>query len=165
MVESYIGEIRRVAFNFAPVGWALCNGQTLPIADNEALFALIGTTYGGDGVTTFALPNLQGRAAVSQGIGHQLGLTGGEDHHVLTQNEMPVHTHGAQVSSGAATASSPQGGYWAATAQPGYGTGPEVNMAGSAVQASGAGLPHENRPPFQVVNHIICLWGIFPSRN
>lgn len=165
MAEPYVGEIRKVAFTFAPVGWALCNGQILSISNNETLYALIGTTYGGDGVNTFALPNLQGRAPVGPASGMPIGSFGGEDEHTLTVNEMPGHTHLAQASSSAATVRAATGSVWSATAQPGYGTGSPVGMASQAIAQAGGGQPHENRPPFQVVNYIIALEGIFPSQG
>lgn len=165
MAEPYVGEIRKVAFTFAPVGWALCNGQILSISNNEVLYTLIGTTYGGNGVTTFALPNLQGRAPVGPGSGMPIGSFGGEDVHTLTAAEMPGHTHLARASSSSATVRAANGSVWAATAQPGYGTGTGVAMAPEAIGPAGGGLPHENRPPFQVVNYIIALEGIFPSQG
>src|SRR5436305_4104139 len=112
MSEPYVAEIRMVSFNYAPKGWALCNGQLLPINQNQALFSLLGTTYGGNGQTTFALPNLQGGIPIHAGNGHVLGESGGEETHTLTVNEMATHQHTAVATSGTPDATSPAGGFW-----------------------------------------------------
>jgi microcystin-dependent protein len=165
MTEPYLGEIRRVAFSFAPRGWALCNGQLLPIATNQALFSLLGTLYGGDGRNTFALPDLRGRSPIHTSDPALRGTPGGEVTHTLTQAEMPAHTHQVQASSAAASTPSPQGAYWAELTQAGYGSGATGTMAGASISHSGGGQPHENRSPFLVVTHIIALTGAYPSRN
>jgi microcystin-dependent protein len=166
--EPFLGEIRIVAFNFPPRGWAYCNGQTLPIAQNQALFALLGTTYGGNGQTTFALPNLQGRAPMHFGTGFTLGQQGGEEAHTLIASEMPAHTHALPAQSQAAQAGAGPAGnasFAASGVQP-YRTGASQTVAAqSAVGATGGGQPHENRPPFLVVSFCIAMQGIFPSRN
>lgn len=166
MSEPFLGEIRRVAFAFPPRGWALCNGQLMAINQNQALFSLLGTVYGGDGITTFALPDLRGRTPLHPGPEFTQGEQGGEQFHTLSQSELPSHTHGAQGSSAPATAASPAGAYWAATEQAGYSTdGGGVAMNAAAVANVGGSQAHENRSPFLVVNFIIALTGIFPSRN
>ncbi|GAA1147384.1 tail fiber protein [Microbacterium natoriense] len=166
MSMQFLGEIRRVSFNFAPRGWALCDGQIMSIAQNQALFALLGTTYGGNGVTTFALPDLRGRAPIHPGSnGIELGEVGGEASHTLTAQEMPRHTHVAQASSSAAGTATPQGAYWAAPGEPAYGSDASGTMTASAVGAAGGNQAHENQSPYLVVNHIIALTGVFPSRN
>ncbi|HEY9028031.1 MAG TPA: tail fiber protein [Burkholderiaceae bacterium] len=169
MSNPYLAEIRLTSFAFAPKGWALCNGQLLPINQNQALFALLGTTYGGDGRTNFALPDLQGRAAMHFSGTHALGEAGGEEAHTLTIGEMPAHGHALRASGKVAASSSPNGGVLAAVPRggtPAY-TAPTamVPLNPAAIGASGGGQPHENRPPFLTVNFIIALQGIFPSRN
>ncbi|SHG49463.1 Microcystin-dependent protein [Jatrophihabitans endophyticus] len=166
MSDPYIGEIKTVSFNFAPSGWALCNGQTLPINQNQALFAVLGIQYGGDGVTTFRLPNLQGRIPVHQGRGFVVGNAGGEAGHVLTNNEMPAHVHPAMAQSTASTpGASPAGSVWATAAEAGYAPAPNALMAPGAVSDYGSNQPHENRPPYLVLNFIISLQGVYPSRS
>lgn len=173
MGQQYIGEIRMVAFNFAPKGWALCNGQTLPINQNQQLFSLLGTTYGGNGQTTFMLPNFQSRTAV--GAGNQNGQTfvqgqiGGEEQHTLLQAEMASHTHTALASSAGPASPTPVNNFWPTTsgAQPSqYSSGPiNAPMASQAIQMAGNNQPHPNIAPYQVVNFIIALTGIYPPRN
>lgn len=165
MSEPFLGEIRRVAFPNAPTGWALCNGQLLSISANQALFALLGTTYGGDGVQTFGLPDLRGRGAIHPGNGIAQGTRGGEESHVLTSTELPAHTHTVRASKASGTQQSPAGGYWAQTDQAGYGTSAGGVTAPGAIASTGGGQAHENRSPYLVVNHIIALAGIFPSQN
>lgn len=168
MTDPFLGEIRRVAFGFPPKGWALCNGQLLSIAQNQALFALLGAAYGGDGRTTFALPNLQGRAPIHPGNGSQIvwGQTGGAASVTLNATQIPPHTHGVRAASEAATTASPSGATWATTSQPAYGGGGVSGvMNPAAVAAAGGNQPHENQPPYLVINHIIALTGIFPSRG
>lgn len=164
MSEHFIGEIRMFGGQFAPEGWALCNGQLFSISEYEALFVLIGTTYGGDGVSNFAVPNLSSRIPIGRGGNNQLGATGGQESVTLTANQLPTHTHQAVASSSGGTASSPDGRVWAASSATPYGTGgTTVPMSSSATTSAGRSLPHENRPPFLAVTFIIALQGIFPS--
>jgi microcystin-dependent protein len=169
MAEPFLGEIRMFAGNFAPVGWALCDGQILPIIQSVALFSILGTQYGGDGVTTFALPNLQGRVAVHEGNGFVIGQTGGEQAVTLTASQMPAHNHAAQCVNAKATKPNPVGNVWA---QDAAGTtaeyssaAPNAAMGGAAIGVAGGGQPHDNMQPYLVVTFIIALQGIFPSRN
>jgi microcystin-dependent protein len=171
MSDPYLGQISLFSFGFAPKGWALCNGQTLPINQNQALFSLLGTTYGGNGVTTFALPNLQGRASISSGQGpglsnYALGQNGGEVGHTLTTQEIPAHTHSAATATNT-TQMSPQGNYPAANTDQNatYSAASSGTMAASAVGFGGNNQPHQNMQPYLAVNFCIALVGIFPSRN
>lgn len=167
MAEPFLSEIRIMSFSFAPKGWALCNGQLLPINQNQALFSLLGTTYGGDGMVNFALPNLQGRAPLHFGGGHTLGERGGEQAHTLSISEIPTHTHtlnassadGTQpIPSGAALArAAPANPYLAPTNLGAMGAGSVTNVGGSQA--------HQNMQPFLVLNFCIALQGIFPSQN
>ena len=165
MSEQYLSEIRLISFNFAPHGWALCNGQLLPINQNQALFALLGTTYGGNGQTTFALPNLQGRIPIHTGNGFVLGQSGGETAHTLTLAELPQHIHTAQGASANATQPSPSGNVWAAHSFTAYAHTANGSMAAGALSTVGGSQPHNNMPPYLVLNFIIALTGIFPSQN
>jgi microcystin-dependent protein len=165
MSTQYLSEIRIVSFNFAPKGWALCNGQTLPINQNQALFSLLGTTYGGNGTTTFQLPNLQARMPIHQGSGFILGSAGGESSHTLILSEMPAHNHQAQGVSNAATSASASGNTWAASGASPYAVAPNTAMNLAALSAIGGNLPHDNMAPYLTLNFIIALTGIFPSRN
>ena len=174
MSEPFIGEIRMVGFNFAPRGWALCDGQLLAIAQNTALFSLLGTTYGGDGRTTFGLPDLRGRIAMHQGSGpglssRRIGDKFGQESVVLTANQMPAHAHAAQASSGSGNANSPIGRVWSKDAgvqSATYsGNAPDGVMAANAIANAGGGQPHDNMPPVLVVNFVIALVGLFPSRS
>ena len=180
--NPFIGELMLFAGNFAPRGYALCNGQILSIAQNTALFSILGTTYGGNGQTTFALPDLRGRITVGQGQGpglspYNLGEIGGQEAHTLTTGEMPSHTHPVN-----AVANGQAGGtnvpavttllataYSAATGNPLVpiysSASPTLTMSGQAVGAAGGNQPHENRMPFLTVNWCIALTGVFPSRN
>jgi len=167
MATPYIGEIKVVSFSYAPKGWAVCNGQVLLIAQNQALFALLGTTYGGNGQTTFALPNLQGRAPVHTGGEVILGQTGGEESHTLTAAEMPMHLHPVSGSTSGPAAGTPAGNMWAtltATQNP-YGPTPNAAMSPAAIKPAGGGQPHANLQPYLVLTFVIALQGIFPSRN
>ena len=174
-MDPFIGEIRMFAGNFAPNGWAFCNGQLLPINQYTALFSLLGTNFGGDGKSTFGLPNLQGQAplAAGQGAGlsqRVLGERGGEPAVTLLENQMPAHTHPINCTSNPGTANSIQGGVWATAAgggQTAYAStqgAPAAQLAGQAVQAVGNNAPHNNMPPYLSVTFIIALVGIFPSR-
>ncbi len=164
MGTPYIGEIRMFAGNFAPVGWALCQGQLLPISGNDALFNLIGTTYGGDGQETFALPNLQGRFPMHVGNGHVLGEIAGTETVTLTTAQIPAHSHVPQANSGSGSQSTPSGNVWAnSTNLPYSASAPSAAMAPQAVQSSGGNQPHDNMVPYLVINFIISLFGIYPS--
>jgi microcystin-dependent protein len=172
MAQPYIGEIRIFGGNFAPSGWAFCNGQILPISENEALFQLIGTTYGGDGQETFGLPDLQGRAPIHMGGGFVISQNGGVEQVTLTVPQIPSHTHPAQVAA-AGDSASPTGNYWstapgASTALGNTAAGAGANiasMAATAVGSAGGSQPHENMQPFLGISYIISLFGIFPSQN
>jgi len=177
MSEPFLSEIRIFSFGFAPKGWAFCNGQTLPINQNQALFSLLGTTYGGNGVSTFQLPNLQGRFPIhfGQGAGlsaYTLGQLGGEEAVTLTGAELPNHSHTPQ-GGGTATQGTPAGAVWAHAADLIYGApvGADTKVAVSgfmdpqAIGSAGGGQPHVNQPPFLTVNICMALQGIFPSRN
>ncbi len=167
--DYFIGELRLFPYNFAPTGWALCQGQLLSISQNTALFALIGTTYGGNGTTNFGLPDLRGRAPVSSGqapglSNYELGQQAGEEFHTLTTSEMPAHIHSLNVSSNVGSSDSPQNGLPArnAAAVPQYGTTANTTAAPAAISVSGNNQPHENRPPVLALNWCIALQGIFP---
>ena len=164
MSDPYIGELRVISFNFPPNGWAFCNGQLLQISQNQALFSILGTTYGGDGRTTFALPNLQGRIPLHQGSGFTIGQVGGELTHTLTVNEMPAHVHTPMAATGPAVAS-PAGASWTAGTRAMYAATPDGPMNSAAVASAGASQPHENMPPYLALNVVIALVGIFPSRS
>ena len=158
MAEPFLGEIRCFGFTFAPTGWAMCNGQLLPIAQNTALFALLGTTYVGNGQTTFALPDLRGRVGMHIGNGHDQGASAGEETHTLSTQEMPNHMHDIR-SGDDETTNRPSG---ALAAKGGvYTKTPSGTMAPSA--AAGGSLPHNNLQPYLVLNYCIALQGIFPS--
>ncbi|NTV68912.1 MAG: phage tail protein [Azonexaceae bacterium] len=166
MSEPYVGEIRMFAGNFAPNGWAFCDGQMLSIADNEVLFALIGTTYGGDGQVTYALPDLRGRVPVHAGGGHVIGEKAGSETVTLTANQMPAHTHGMQASALVSSGSvGPSGNVpGASSASMFYGdTDPTVAMHPSAITLAGGSQPHNNMAPYLGINFIISLFGVFPS--
>ena len=165
MAQPYVGEIRIFAGNFAPAGWMFCEGQVLPISENEVLFTLIGTTYGGDGQETFNLPDLRGRVPVHQGNGFTLADTGGVEEVTLTVNQIPAHTHPMVASTSIATQSSPANNVPAqSTAADLYiEDTPGVNLAANAVGPVGGSQPHTNFQPYLCVNFIISLFGIFPS--
>jgi microcystin-dependent protein len=164
MGTPYLAEIRIFSFNYPPKGWAFCNGQLLAINQNQALFALLGTTYGGNGVQTFALPNLQGNFPVHVGNGFVLGQVGGEFSHTLNLNEMPAHTHVPAGSSTPANLGVPTGNVWA-TGNAAYNPTANTTMNPAGILSLGGSQAHENRPPFLVVNFCIALQGIFPSQN
>lgn len=167
MAQPYVGEIRLFAGNFAPAGWLFCAGQLLPIAENETLFALIGTTYGGDGQFTFALPDLRGRVPLHQGSGYVLAETGGVESVTLTSLQLPAHTHALRASSAAGTGSGPGNALLAATGSVNsYGSGnADQPMTAGALSSSGSSQPHDNMAPYLAVSYIISLFGIFPSPN
>jgi microcystin-dependent protein len=164
MSLSYIGEIRIMSFGYAPKFWALCNGQVLPINQNQALFSILGTTYGGNGQTTFALPNIQARVPMHLGSGHTQGEAAGLSSVTVTTATMPTHTHVVHASTTNGDTNSPQGHVLAAG--PIY-AGPTALAAinPATVANSGGSQPHENMQPYLCLNFCICLQGIFPSRN
>lgn len=169
MAQPYVGEIRLFAGNFAPAGWMFCDGALVPISENETLFQLIGTTYGGDGQTTYNLPDLRGRVPIHQGSGaglsgHVIGEMGGSEAVTLTSTQIPQHTHALRASSALSNGSAGGGGALAATAVNIYGSGdPTTPMAAQAVASVGGSQPHQNMAPFVGINYIISLFGIFPS--
>jgi microcystin-dependent protein len=163
MTEPFVGELRVFSFNFPPKGWAFCNGQLLPINQNQALFALLGTTYGGDGRVNFALPNLQGRVPIHRGGGHVLGEAGGETSHTLTAEEMPKHAHDLIASSAAGTTSDVGAGRPAAVDQL-YGKATSLTrLHPKSVTSIGGSQPHTNLQPLLTLTICIALQGIFPS--
>jgi microcystin-dependent protein len=169
MSEPFLAEIRIVGFNFAPRGWAFCDGQILPINQNQSLYSLLGTTYGGDGRTSFALPDLRGRAPMHVGSSnggafHTLGQKSGEESHTLGANEMPQHTHQLQCSSSFATSTSPSDNVIAQAGEDIYGPLSSAgNINASTVSDIGAGQAHENMQPYLALNFCIALQGLFPS--
>ncbi len=170
MSTPFLSEIRIMSFNFAPKGWAMCNGQLLPINTNQALFSLLGTTYGGDGRTTFALPNLQGRTAMHTGQGFTQGQRAGEEQHTLIMSEMAAHTHlaNADPKSGNATSANPANNLPSnplAIQMYSSGSSNMVPMYAQMVTPVGGSQPHENRQPYLALNFCIALQGIFPTRN
>ena len=165
MSEPFIAEIRVFSFNFAPKGWAVCNGQLLPINQNQALFSILGATYGGNGQTNFALPDLQGRIPVHPGAGFTLGQKGGQPTHTLSLAELTAHTHAPAASSAAADQASPAGNFWARQPYPAYAGSADTQMSAALILAAGGGQAHENLSPYLVLNICIALQGIFPSQN
>jgi len=165
MGTPYLSEIRVFSFNFAPKGWAFCNGQLLPINQNQALFSLLGTTYGGNGTTNFALPNLQGKTPIHMGNGFVIGQTGGEQTHTLIPGEMPQHTHPAIASSNPANLGVAPNNFWANGNQPAYAANPGAQMNPAEVGSIGGNQAHNNMSPYLVLTFCIALQGIFPSRN
>jgi microcystin-dependent protein len=164
MSEPYLGEIRQFGFGFAPRGWAACNGQTLSIAQNQALFAILGTTYGGDGISNFKLPNLQGSVPVHVGNGISLGQVGGEINHTLILNEMAAHNHLVSATTTPGNDQDPTGDVLASA--PIYQTGSaDTTLDPSVITPTGGGQPHNNLQPCLTVFMAIALQGIFPSRN
>ena len=167
MAQPYVGEIRMFAGNFSPAGWMFCEGQLLPISENETLFNLIGTTYGGDGQSTFALPDLRGRLPLHFGNGFTLAETGGAETVTLTVPQIPSHTHALLASTTNGTQASPLGNVLASS----YNVTPYINdvtngnMAASAVGSVGGSQPHNNFQPYLCVDFIISLFGIFPSQT
>jgi microcystin-dependent protein len=163
MSEPFLGEIKIISWNYPPRGWAFCNGQLLQINQNQALFAILGTTYGGNGQTTFALPNLQGRSPIHLGNGFTSGAVGGESAHTLTVQELPAHNHILQATAAngdtpiPATLANANNLYSTAAAN--------TTLAPGSVGSVGGSQPHDNMSPYLVLNFIIALQGIFPSRN
>ena len=169
MSEPFIAEIKIVGFNFAPRGWATCDGQILPINQNQSLFALLGTTYGGDGRTSFALPDLRGRTPIhvgsSNGFNHTLGSSSGEETHPLSLSEIPNHDHILQGTDNNGTSPIPIDNLLGAYNN-GYGGAVDlISPASGTIANTGIGQGHENMQPFQVLNFVIALTGLFPSRN
>ncbi len=169
MSEPFLGEIRPFAFNFPPRGWALCNGQILPINQNQALFSLLGTTYGGNGTTTFALPNLNARTAIGEGQGfgladHFLGETGGQANVTLIPNNLPPHTHGVTTAA-TSTTNSPVNALPGPSGHQIYDPAVNSALAPAAISSAGGSQPHENMQPTLSINYSIALSGIYPSRN
>ena len=173
MSEPFVGEVRMFAGNFAPRGWAFCDGQLLAVSQNDALFSLLGTTYGGNGQTTFGLPDLRGRLPVHAGNGpglspRSLGARGGAEQSTLTINQLPPHSHPMSASSANATDNAPSS---AMTLAKGPGSDhyvdqpPNINMANDSIDNIGGNRSHSNMMPFTCINFIIALFGIYPSRN
>jgi microcystin-dependent protein len=180
MSQPYVGEIRMFGGNFAPAGWMLCQGQLLAISQNATLFNLIGTTYGGDGVNTFALPDLRGRAPIHQGqspgtSSYTIGQNGGVETVTLTTNQLPSHTHSIVADSNNATTGDPTNAYYASSSPtdaftvPGSAANPAAPMLktfnAAVLPSQGGSQPHDNMQPFLIVNYIISLFGVFPSQN
>jgi microcystin-dependent protein len=166
MAEPFLSEIRLMSFNFAPKGWALCNGQLLPINQNQALFSLLGTTYGGDGKVNFALPDLRGRVPIHTGSGHNLGDKQGEASHTIIQSEMPQHTHQVRASSIATGGNSSPNGRFLGGGNNVYHTPTSLTpISSSTIGSSGGSQPHENMQPYLTLTFCIALQGIFPSQN
>jgi microcystin-dependent protein len=171
MSQPYVGEIRMFGGNFAPAGWAFCDGQLMPISENETLFNLIGTTFGGNGQDTFALPDLRGRLPMHMGTGpsgspHVIGEMGGVEEVTLTVQQIPVHSHAPLAVSGSGNQATPQNGVWAGAATSRYSSNaPDQPMNSNLVMSAGGSQPHENRMPFLVVSFIISLYGIYPTQS
>ena len=169
MADQIIGEIRAFAFDFTPAGWAPCRGQLLPINQNQALFSLLGTLYGGDGRTSFALPDLRGRVAIGEGTAASgsafgVGEPGGEETHQLTQDELPRHRHRARASAIAGTTSAPANSVWAA-GQARYAPHGTATMAAEAIAQTGGDAPHNTMQPYLPLNYCIAVVGDFPTRS
>ena len=171
MSDPFLGEIRLVGFNFAPRGWAKCDGQLLSIADNDALFALIGTTYGGDGQSTFALPDFRSRMPIHQGTGssgtnYTMGESSGTETVTLIVNQIPTHTHPAQAQSGGGNQPGPEGNVWSSSSLNQYNSSAaDSNMNPLTITPSGGSQPHDNMMPFLTITFVTSLEGIFPTRN
>lgn len=163
-IVPFLGEIIPCSFDFPPKGWAFCNGQLLNINENQALFSLLGTTYGGDGKTTFALPDMRGRVPVCSGQTISRGQTGGEEKHTLTVEEMARHTHSIYGSGATADQASPTGNFFAGGAgNSSFASDHDTQMSSGAVSNFGSNQSHENMPPFFALNYVIALQGVFPS--
>ena len=174
MADPFVAEIRIFPFNFAPTGWAMCNGQILPISQNTALFSLLGTTYGGDGKSTFALPNLQGSAPMHWGDGaglspYYLGQVGGETAVTLIQSELPAHPHQASAASGSGPTSPAPDNTWGTlpgrTPPPMYADGSPNVLMGNALSVAGGSQPHNNMQPYLTLNFCIALQGVYPPHG
>ncbi len=168
MAEPFLAEIRMVGFNFAPRGWAFCDGQILPINQNQSLYSLLGTTYGGDGRTSFALPDMRGRTPTGFGQGSALGAKAGAETVTLTEAQIPAHTHVPQGSIEEASSGDPTGNVTATAEESVYATyaaASSVAMGAGMIANAGGGQPHDNMQPFQTVSYCIALRGLYPSRN
>ena len=164
MAQPYVGEIRMFGGNFAPAGWMFCEGQLLPISENETLFQLIGTTYGGDGQNTFAIPDLRGRVPIHQGNGFTLAETGGAEQITLTTQQIPTHSHAMLASSTIPADTNPTGNVTGQAAAKLYRAGaPSVSLNAQSIGSAGGSQPHNNFQPYLCVDFIISLYGIFPS--
>ena len=169
-MEPFLGQLMLVPYNFAPQGWAFCNGQIMSIAQNSALFSLLGTTYGGNGQTTFALPDLRGRVAISSGQGpglqnYSLGEVAGSESVTLISTQMPAHTHLVGASTGSAQATPDNAFPGSDTSTQIYDLAASTTMNPQMIQPAGGSQPHENRQPYLVLNYIIALQGVYPSRS
>jgi microcystin-dependent protein len=165
MAEPFLSELRLMSFTFAPKGWALCNGQLLPINQNQALFSLLGTTYGGDGRVNFALPDVRGRVPIHVGAGHTLGERGGEQTHTLSVSEMPQHTHGLNATTVDADTNLVAGTIFAAAANAYNAVASLLALPAATVTMTGGSQAHPNMQPYLVLSWCIALQGIFPSPN
>jgi microcystin-dependent protein len=165
MAEPFLAEIRIMSFVFPPKGWALCNGQLLPINQNQALFALLGTTFGGDGRVNFALPDLRDRTPIHVGSGHTLGERGGEQNHTISAAEMPTHIHALNVTNDNGATNGTIGSYLAAFSSGYHGPDSVTTMSPGTVSGAGGSQPHLNMQPYLTVSFCIALQGIFPSPN
>lgn len=165
MAQPFLGQLLAVAFNFSPRGWAVCQGQLLPINQNQALFSLLGTTFGGDGRVTFGLPDLQGRIPVGNGKGFVLGQRSGEENHTLTLGEMPAHTHALNATNSPTSTNVPTGSLYATQSINFYSPTPNTAMNAGVVGSVGNSQPHPNQQPYVAISWIIALQGIFPSQN
>jgi len=169
MSSPYVGEIRLVGFNFAPSGWQMCNGQLLSISNYEVLFNLIGTTYGGDGQNTFALPDLRSRTPIHTGTGggqtYVIGQQGGVENVTLTTAQLPVHNHPFTAQGGGGTSAAPAGNFLAGSSLGQYAPTPGTSTSGNVLGAAGGAQPHNNLMPYLTVNFVISLFGVYPSRN
>jgi len=165
MSEPFLGEIKIISWNFPPKGWTFCNGQLLPINQNQALFSILGTTYGGDGRVNFGLPNLQGRSPIHVGNGIVLGEKGGETAHTLNISELPAHNHIPVGSGNAPTTGGATGNVWSTFGVNEFNSTFDSAMNPQCILPTGGNQPHENMSPYLVLNFIIALQGIFPSQN
>jgi microcystin-dependent protein len=166
MSTPFIGEIQAFPYNFAPRNWATCDGSLLAINQNQALFSIVGTTYGGNGISTFALPDLRGRAAVHVGDQVTLGQSAGEEMHTLSISETPAHNHQAMATEGDSNSNKPSSdNTWGVASIPIYTATPNTTMSPNALSTSGKNNPHSNIQPYTVLTYCIALYGIFPSRN
>jgi len=167
MSEPFLAEIRIVGFNLPPRGWAQCDGQILPINQNQSLYSLLGTIYGGDGRTSFALPDLRGRVPIHSSTSFNQGSRGGEERHTLNASEMPAHTHSAGCTNKNPTSRGTEDNIWAAQSKgTNFGTSaPGATLDSRSISNAGSGSGHENMQPFLVLNFVIAIQGLFPSRN